>query len=86
MKRYKVLTIFASIGAASFVGGRIFGAPVQPPQPVTITVHTRAETRVVHASYVDMSFEGGAVQLEYSTDRIFCNPFESKWGCYLVLP
>ncbi len=86
MKRYKVILILAGAIVAAFIAGRTFGEPVSPPQPVTLTVHTKYETRTVRAKYVDMTFDNGTVQLEYSSDRIFCDSFVPGTGCYLVLP
>ena len=86
MKRYKAILILAASVLAAFVAGRTFGDPVSPPQPVTLIVHTRYETRTVHAAYVDLNFDGGAVVLEYSSDRLLCDSFDGSASCYLVLP
>ncbi len=86
MKRYKAILILTGAVAVAFAAGRTLGAPVAPPQPVTLTIHTKYETRTVRAKYVDMSFENGTVQLEYSSDRIFCADFSASNQCWEILP
>lgn len=86
MQRYKVILIIATAVVAAFIAGRTFGDPVNPPQPVTLIIHTKYETRTVRAVYVDLNFDSGAVVLEYSSDRIFCDSFSGGDQCYLVLP
>lgn len=86
MQRYKVILILAAAVVAAFVAGRTFGEPVNPPQPVTLKVHTRYETRTVQALYVDLNFTGAGVVLEYASDRLFCDSFSGSAQCYLVLP
>jgi hypothetical protein len=74
--------------AASYLLGVAYAlAAVVTPLPVTLTIHANGATYTVQSMYSSMVFgAGGAIALDYTSDRIFCSDFTDSSACWERLP
>jgi len=91
MKRYAAIPLLLMISTAAAIGGWALGVAYitpQPDHPLTLTVLTPAGTRQTVGTYSAFTFgpAGGAVNVNYLSDRVFCDGFQGLTDCYEVLP